>query len=177
LTLVEAGLLGPLADEYRNRNWEGWDYVLKTMESLLQAPIPPDKRHDLEFLLRAMMKIPVQFGPSRGQRRNERVVDRVVEVLLPIWNGEVAEWDLTLERLSRIDHPTLLLYESSSVFYRSCEVLSERLPNCKSVRLDGSHLDDSNIKHFTLMEIPEQLVGHTRAFLNSEAVAAGSGRS
>ncbi len=144
---------------------------METLERLLGAPVPPDKRRDLEFLLRTLMDIPIQFGPSRGQRRDERVVDRVVDVLLPMWNGDrAAEWDLTVESLPQIHHPTLLLYESSSVFYKSCEVLRDGLSNCKSVILEGDHRKDDRLKHFTLMEIPEQLLGHTLSFLESEEV-------
>ena len=172
MTLVEAGLLGPLAHEYRRRDWEGWNYVLSTLEGLLGVPIPPDKRYDLEFLLKTMLDIPIQFGPSRGQRRDERVVKRVVDLLLPMWNGETAAYDVTVESLSQLEHNTLLMYEADSIFGKSREVLDQRLANCKSVILQGSHSDGSRLKHFTLMEIPEQILGHTRSFLESQEVEA-----
>jgi len=168
LILVEAGLLGPLANEFRRRDWEGWAYVEKTLESLLGGPIPPEKRYDLEFLLTSLLDVPVQYGPSRGQRRDERVVKRVMDVLMPMWKGEPADWELTLESLSRLHHPTLLLYESSSIFLKSHDALRQRLVNSKSVILNDGRAKESRIKHFTLMEIPEQLLGHTRTFLESE---------
>jgi pimeloyl-ACP methyl ester carboxylesterase len=172
LILVEAGLLGPLADVYRHKEWEGWAYVTETLESLLGQPIPEDKRHDLEFLLNTLVDIRVQYGPSRGQRRDERVVKRVIDVLLPRWRNEEVEGELTIDSLSGLHHPTLLMYESSSIFLKSHDVLRERLVNSKSVILNEATVDGSHIKHFTLMEVPEQLLGHTRSFLESEELEA-----
>jgi len=176
LVLVEAGLLGPLADDFRRRDWEGWAYAEKTLETLLGHPIPPEKRYDLQFLLTTLLDVPVQYGPSRGQRRDERVVKRVMEVLMPMWRGELEDWDLTVESLSRVRHPTLLLYESSSIFLMSHDVLRQRLVNSKSVMLNDGRADGTHIKHFTLMELPEQLLGHTRSFLEAEELEASQQR-
>ena len=126
----------------------------------------------MEFLLKTMLNIPIQFGPSRGQRRDEPVVKRVVDLLLPIWNGETAAYDLTVESLSQLRHNTLLMYEPDSIFHKSREALEQRLAHCKSVILEGGHLDGGRLKHFTLMEIPEQLLDHTRSFLESQEVEA-----
>ena len=172
MVLVEVGLLGALADEYRRKDWEGWAYVTKTLEELLGAPIPPDKQYDLEFLVRTVMEIPIQYGPSRGRRRDEKVVNRVVDLLLPMWNGETEEWDMKLESLAQLEHNTLLMYEADSIFNKSRAMLEQRLPNCKSVTLKGHRDDADRIKHFTLMEVPDQLGDHTRSFLESEAVEA-----
>ncbi len=172
MILVEAGLLGPLAHEYRSRDWKGWTYVRNTLEDLLGAPIPQEKRFDLAFLLESMLDVPIQYGPLRGQRRDPRLVKRVMDVLMPMWRGETTDWDLTVDNLSRLDHPTLLLYESSSVFLNAFEALRGRLTNCRAVILDDGPVKDRRLKHFTLMEIPEQLLGHALPFLESEELVS-----
>jgi len=163
LVIIEAGLLGPLADYYRRKDWEGWPYVIRTMEKLLGAPIPPEHQHDLEFFLQSVVDIPILYGPSRGQRRDERVVKNVMEFLRPMWKGYGSEKELTVDSLSDILHPTLLLYEESSIFFKSYEILSERLSNCKPVLLS-----DGKLKHFTVLENPAELLAETRAFLAAE---------
>jgi pimeloyl-ACP methyl ester carboxylesterase len=165
LVVIEAGLLGPLADYYRREDWEGWPYVIRTMEKLLGEPIPPERQHDLEFFLQAVVDIPILYGPSRGQRRDERVVSNVMEFLRPMWKGYLSEKELTVDSLSNIHHPALLLYEESTIFLKSFEVLRDQLSNCKPVLLS-----DGKLKHFTVLENPAELLAETRAFLAADIV-------
>lgn len=167
LVIIEAGLLGPLADLYRRKDWQGWPYVIATMERLLGGPIPEDKRYDLEFLLQAVIDIPIVYGPSRGQRRDESVVKYVMEVLRPMWKGYRSESEFTAESLSRIRHPALLIYEESSIFFKSFEVLRDRLANSRPVLLK-----DGKLKHFTVLENPEDLIVEIKAFLAAAELEA-----
>jgi pimeloyl-ACP methyl ester carboxylesterase len=167
LVIVEAGLLAPLRDLYRRKDWEGWPYVIETMQRLMGTEIPEEKKYDLGFLLEALIDIPIIYGPSRGQRRDERVVKNVMEILLPMWKGYGAEAELTVERLPQIKHPTLLVYEDSSIFIKAYEVLRERLPNAESVLLRNG-----NLKHFTVLERPIDLLEETKAFLAAAELRA-----
>ena len=120
-----------------------------------------------------MLNIPIQFGPSRGQRRDEPVVKRVVDLLLPIWNGETAAYDLTVESLSQLRHNTLLMYEPDSIFHKSREALEQRLAHCKSVILEGGHLDGGPSQGTSLSwRFRSSFLDHTRSFLESQEVEA-----
>jgi pimeloyl-ACP methyl ester carboxylesterase len=83
-----------------------------------------------------------------------------------MWKGDSTEKEFTAENLARITHPTLLIYEESSIFFKSYEVLKDRLPNAKSVLLK-----DGKLKHFTVLENPEELLAKTRAFLAGDELA------
>lgn len=165
LALIEGALLAPLADQYRREDWEGWPYVTTTLEHLVGAPIPSDKLHDLEYLLKLLLEIPIMYGPAKGRARDEEVVLRVLEVLTPMWNGGRLDGDLTVESLARIHHPTLLIYEANSVFLAAYRALRDGLPQCTSALLPGGKL-----KHFTGLEHPELILEHLRAFLETERV-------
>jgi pimeloyl-ACP methyl ester carboxylesterase len=164
IVLIEAALLAPLADHYRRKDWEGWPYVTRTLEQLIGAPIPEDKRHDLEYLLRLLLEIPIMYGPAKGRARDKETVQRVLEVLMPLWNGEDAGGELTLDALSRIPHPALLLSEANSTCRVAFEVLRDRLLRPTSALLPGG-----KIKHFSGLEHPELILHHMKAFLRPEA--------
>jgi pimeloyl-ACP methyl ester carboxylesterase len=165
IVLIEAALLAPLAEEYRKDDWEGWPYVTATLEQLIGAPIPEDKRHDLEYLVRLIIEIPIMYGPAKGRLRDEEAVLRVLEVLMPMWNGGEAQGELTVDALARIAHPTLALSESGSVFRAAFQALRDRLPHCTAAVMPGGKL-----KHFTGLEHPELILDHMRAFLLPDAV-------
>ena len=172
VVLVEAALLAPLADRYRRPDWEGWPYVTRTLEQLVGAPIPEDKRHDLEYLLRLLIEIPIIYGPAKGRLRDEETVLRVLEVLTPMWNGEDVTGELTLEALSRIRQPALVLYEANSVCRAASEALCNRLPRSTSALLPGG-----KVKHFSGLEHPELVLDHMRAFLQPAAVPSALGEA
>jgi pimeloyl-ACP methyl ester carboxylesterase len=165
LALIEGALLAPLANQYRHEDWEGWPYVTTTLEHLAGAPIPADKLHDLEYLLKLLLEIPIMYGPAKGRARDEDVVLRVLEVLTPMWNGDGPEGGLTVESLARIQHPALLIYEANSVFLAAYRALRDELPRCTSALLPAGKL-----KHFTGLEHPELILGHLKAFLEAERV-------
>lgn len=160
LVLIEGALLAPLAPVYRSPEWEGWPYVTGTIEQLLGHPIPVENHHDLDYLLRKLIEIPIMYGPAKGRPRSEELVFRVLDVLRPMWEGREADGNLGVDSLQRIEQPTLLVCEANSVFTAAHEALSERLPNCETARLPGGQL-----KHFTGLEHPELILEHTREFL------------
>jgi pimeloyl-ACP methyl ester carboxylesterase len=163
LVLVEAALLAPLAEDYRSRDWEGWPYVHETLEQLSGAPLPPDKRYDLEYMVRLLIEVPVQYGPAQGRVRDADVLSRVIEVLTPIWNGNRVGSDLTLDALEQIPHPSLALYEANSVCLNALEELRERMPRLTTALLPGG-----KIRHFTGLEHPDLILEQMKAFWQTE---------
>jgi pimeloyl-ACP methyl ester carboxylesterase len=159
LVLVEAALLAPLADDYRSRQWAGWPYVMETLEQLSGGPIPADKRYDLEHMVRLLMEIPVMYGPAQGRLRDEVVIGRVLEVVMPVWNGQRAATELTVEALEAIRHPALALYESNSVCLNALDELRDRMPQLEVALLPGG-----KVRHFTGLEHPELILQHMKEF-------------
>ena len=160
LVVVEGALLAPLASRYRRPDWDGWPYVTGTIEQLLGRPIPEENRCDLDYLLRQLIEIPILYGPAQGRPRDEEIIFRVLDVLRPMWEGREADGNMGVASLSRIEHPSLLIYESNSVFLEAHRELSERLPAATSAMLPGGKL-----KHFTSLEHPDLILSNTRSFL------------
>jgi pimeloyl-ACP methyl ester carboxylesterase len=167
IVLIEPAMLAPLAEMYRREDWEGWPYVTRTLEQLVGAPIPEDKRHDLDYLIRLIIEIPIMYGPAKGRMRDEEAVLRVLEVLMPMWRGDGDAGELTVESLSRIPHPTLVIAEANSAFRGAFDTVSTRLPRCTTAILPGGKL-----KHFTGLEHPELILENMKAFLQPDLVAS-----
>jgi pimeloyl-ACP methyl ester carboxylesterase len=159
MVLVEGAMLAPLAPVYRSHDWQGWSYVTNTIEALSNEPIPEERAHDLEYLLKRIIEIPIQFGPAQGRPRDEELVFRVLDVLRPMWEGREADGNMSLESLANVPHPAQLIYESNSVFLDAYRELSQRLPRASSVMLPGAKL-----KHFSSLEHPDEIVANIRRF-------------
>jgi pimeloyl-ACP methyl ester carboxylesterase len=166
LVIVEGALLAPLAPVYRSTDWAGWAYVTETIEVLIGRPIPEENRHDLEFLVRQLIEIPIMYGPAQGRPRDEEIVFRVLDILRPMWEGREAEGNMGIDSLSKIELPTLLIGESNSVFAEAQQELSARLPASTSTILPGAKL-----KHFSSLEHPELILSNLRDFLRQRRPA------
>lgn len=163
LIVVEGALLAPLASVYRNPDWEGWPYAVATLERMLGRPIPEEHHYDLEYLLRQLIEIPIVYGPSKGRPRDEEIIFRVLDVLRPMWEGREADGNMALASLSKITQPTLLVYESNTVYAQALRELSERLPSSSSAMLPPGEL-----KHFSALEHPEHVADQILTFLREQ---------
>ena len=160
IVVIEAGLLAALAHWYRRDDWDGWVYGAALLEKATGVEFSPEKRHDLEYLIRQTIKVPILYGPAKGRPRNEKVVLQTLKVLIPTWQGHNAERNLMTEQLNKILHPTLLLYDTDSPYLKAYETLRDRLVDCTSLLLPST-----GIKHFSPLEQPELLLEHFRDFL------------
>jgi pimeloyl-ACP methyl ester carboxylesterase len=168
LVVVEGALLAPLAPVYRDPDWDGWPYAVRTLENLLGRPIPEENRCDLEYLLRQLIEIPIIYGPSQGRPRDEDLIFRVLDVLRPMWDGREGDGNMSLDSLSRVTQPSLLLYESNTAYPEALRELSERLPASTSVMLPPGEL-----KHFSTLEHPKDVVNYIRKFLKERRAGVG----
>jgi pimeloyl-ACP methyl ester carboxylesterase len=157
---IEAGLIAPLVDWYQCDDWEGWRFWAEIIEQASGVQLSPEKRHDFEYLMRQIVKVPIAYGPAKGRPRNEELVLRTLKVLSPTWNGENSDKNLTLEQLNDIRLPTLILYDTGSPYIKSYEVLCDRLVNATPVLLPNT-----GIKHFSPLEQPELILKHIREFI------------
>ena len=160
--VIEAGLVAALSHWYRQDDWEGWSYWADMIEQAAGVALSSEKRHDLEYLIRQIVKVPIVYGPAKGRPRDEELVLRTLKVLSPSWNGENTARNLAVEQLHEIRSPTLLLYDTDSPYLKSYEMLRERLANCTPLLLPST-----GIKHFSPLEQPELLLKHIKDFLSS----------
>jgi pimeloyl-ACP methyl ester carboxylesterase len=154
---IEAALPA-LEDSRRHEDWVGWSYWAKALEEA-GHPVPPERRSDLRYMIRATIDLPKQWGPLRGLPRNPKPLLRLVdETTLPQDYRRVGT--LTLERVASIATPVVLIYTEQSAFIPTFEFLRTHLPNVESVLLPRTEWG-----HFGPMEQPERVAQEIAARL------------
>jgi pimeloyl-ACP methyl ester carboxylesterase len=133
----------------RNReDWDGWKYWTEVLEAN-GKDVPPDKRADVQYLLRESLKMPKKWGPLQGLPRNAKPFLRLLdETTLP--DDAMQVGSLTLDRLDEITTPVTLMCCESSSFIATHDYLVSHLPNARSVILPRTEWG-----HFGPLEQPE----------------------
>lgn len=140
-------------------DWAGWTYWREKL-SAAGVSVPPENWYDGEYLVRASVNIPKQFGFRKGLPRRAAPLYRLVNTTSAAKDYcEVA--GMTLERIAEVRHRTLVVYGKNSVFLEGYEYLRDHLPNCKAVLMAES-------EHFGPVERPELLIKHLEEFLRAE---------
>lgn len=162
LVLIEPAVAA-LAFLRERQDWIGWKYWRDRL-SQGGVSVPPDKWYDGEYLVRASIRIPKLFGFRKGQARRAAPLIKLMETTTAAVDyGNLA--GMTLDKISRVRHPTLLVYGAASVFLGTFDYLKEQLPNCTPLLVPES-------EHFGPLEQPEMLIAALRNFLS-----AGNGRT
>ncbi len=144
---IEAALPA-LEDSRRPDGWVGWSYWARALEEA-GHPVPPEKRSDMRYMIRATIDLPKQWGPLKGLPRNPKPLLRLVdETTLAQDYRQVGT--LTLDRIASIQTPVVLIYTERSAFIDTFEFLSEHLPNVHAVLMPRTEWG-----HFGPMEQPE----------------------
>jgi len=153
--------LPALEQSRRHDGWVGWSYWANALEQA-GHPVPPEKRSDMRYMIRATIDLPKQWGPLKGLPRNPKPLLKLLEeTTLPEDYRKVGS--LTLERVGAVETPVTLIYTARSAFIHSYEYLLEHLPNPNGVLLPATEWG-----HFGPMEQPE---------LVAQAIAARRGRA
>jgi pimeloyl-ACP methyl ester carboxylesterase len=168
LVLVEAGIPA-LVSQRKDANWEGWAYWAQMLEEFTGKAVPPDKRNDIAYMVRQSLEVPIQYGPAKGLARKKEPILNLLEKTTVVKDYEVVD-DLTLENIATIHHPKLLIYDGSSPYLGTYDILRGLLPNCTSVLLPGS-----DHRHFSPLEDPELLIKHITTFLSVGETEAQAG--
>lgn len=161
IVALEPGLAA-LVGQRKSTDWPGWAYWVAKLEEV-GLTVPPERRTDLDYLLTLSLETPKFYGPARGLPRNRAPLIHLLKNTTLMQDYE-DPGDLTLDAVSRITTPTLLVYGENSHFLGSFNVLREMLPNCRPVLLP-------NGEHFGPLEQPEMLVELIRDFLPVAAAA------
>ncbi|MGH7045323.1 MAG: alpha/beta fold hydrolase [Stellaceae bacterium] len=159
LVLVEPAIAA-LQFLREHKDWIGWKYWRDKLRAA-GVSVPPDQWYDAEYLVRASIRIPKQFGFRKGRDRRAAPLIRLMQTTtVAVDYSDVA--GMTLARIAEVGHPSLLVYGANSVFMGTCEYLQAHLPNCTAVIIPGG-------EHFGPLEEPEVLIDHVRKFFSDEA--------
>jgi pimeloyl-ACP methyl ester carboxylesterase len=154
---IESAL--PALDEIRSHDeWIGWSYWGAVLEQAGHR-VPPDRRSDLRYLLRATIDLPKKWGPLKGLPRNPRPFLRLIEeTTLPEDYRRIGT--LTLERVAGIETPVVLMYAEHSAFIDTFEYLRDHLPNVQPTLLPRTEWG-----HFGPLEQPDVVAHYIAARL------------
>ena len=154
---IEAAL--PAMEEVRAHDARvGWSYWVAALERNGHR-VPPERRSDLRYLMRATIDLPKQWGPLRGLPRNPKVFNRLLErTTLPEDYRRVGT--LTLARIPAIQTPVVLMCAEHSAFLETFEYLREHLPNVDPILLPRTEWG-----HFGPLEQPDLVARHIAARL------------
>ena len=141
----------------QGKDWEGWDHMSRALAHF-GFDVPPDKRHDIDYLLRLTLQIPKLHGPVRGRARRPEPLLRLLETSMIQDYGVVGA--LSLDRVPCIQTPVLLVYGADSVFLGTCEYLHTHLPHAREVLLPPSVWG-----HLGPLEQPDLFVASALDFL------------
>jgi pimeloyl-ACP methyl ester carboxylesterase len=162
--------LPALEQSRRHDGWVGWSHWANALEQA-GHPVPPEKRSDMRYMIRATIDLPKQWGPLKGLPRNPKPLLKLLdETTLPEDYRQIGT--LTLERVGEIETPVVLIYTERSAFIDSYEYLMAHLPHAHGVLLPATEWG-----HFGPMEQPELVAQEIAARLTqSESIEIGGGR-
>jgi pimeloyl-ACP methyl ester carboxylesterase len=153
----------------RNRDdWEGWDFWVEVLERS-GHPVPPERRTDVDYLFRASLEVPKQWGPLNGLPRNRKPFLRLIDETAVATEFEQIG-SLPLERIPSIVTPVTLMYAERSAFLGTHDYLLEHLPNARSLILPRTELG-----HFGPLEQPELVAQHIATLLDDRELAEAVG--
>lgn len=156
IVAIEAGLAA-LVELRKRSDWPGWAEWAKGLEHYGGISVPREKWHDVDYMLRASLDVPIVFGLARGMPRKSGQLLKLLDTTTLVRDYENMA-GLSLHAIAGILHPVLLLYGSRSTYLGSYDVLRELLPNCTAAILEGG-------EHFAPMQQPEQLFSRLSPFL------------
>jgi pimeloyl-ACP methyl ester carboxylesterase len=159
--------LPALEQSRRGEDWVGWSYWARALEHA-GHPVPPEKRSDMRYMIRATVDLPKQWGPLRGLPRNPKPLLRLLdETSLPEDYRKVGT--LTLERIDSLTVPVVLIYQEASAFIDTHDYLNAHLQDVQSILLPSTQWG-----HFGPLEQPQEVASAIVERLLGE-IDAGAG--
>lgn len=158
LIIIDA-MLPIMLKSYRRADWPGWRYWAELVEKIAGVKVPPEKWQDVRHMMTYTLDTPVMFGPFRGRKRRKKPITTLLTETSIVQDFDIVD-ELTVENISRIAAPTLLIYETESPFVETFTMLQQELPQALSLTLPPTEL-----KHFSPLQQPAVILAHSRAFL------------
>jgi pimeloyl-ACP methyl ester carboxylesterase len=157
---IEAAL--PALNDLRSdEGWGGWSYWVSVLEEG-GFPVPPERRNDLNYLVRTSLSLPKKWGPLKGLPRDpERSLRLLDETTVGTDYSLVGS--LTLDRIPEIRTPVHLIYNDSSAFEGTYDYLRAHLPCVRATLFPQSEWG-----HFGLLDQPELVAAYLQGLLKSD---------
>lgn len=162
IVAIEAGLAA-LVEMRKHPDWPGWAEWGRSLEQYTGIKVPKEKWTDVRYMLMESLKAPIHFGPARGLPRKGDGIVKLLDTTTLIDDYQDAS-GLTVEAISTIKHPVLLVYGGDSMYLGTYDVLREALPNVRAHIMENS-------THFGALERPDELVDAVRPFLSAAELA------
>jgi pimeloyl-ACP methyl ester carboxylesterase len=166
IVAIEAGLAA-LVDLRKDPDWPGWADWAHALEHYAGIQAPKEKWNDLRYMLLESLKAPIYFGPGRGLPRKGEKLLKLLDTTTLLDDYEDSS-GLTVESISTIHNPVLLIYGGASGYLDTYEVLRNGLPDVRTVLLE-------NCAHFGALERPDEVVAAVRPFLVGDESTEGGG--
>lgn len=144
---IEATLPAMIPERSRE-DWPGWDYWTEALERS-GHPVPPERRCDMDYLIRASVTLPKRWGPLAGLPRNPKPFLTLLDTTT-IARDALRVGALTLDRVPSIATPVTIIYGEGSAFSDTYDFLRKHLPNVRAVLLPRNDLG-----HFGPLQHPE----------------------
>jgi len=146
---IEAAL--PAMMYLRNReDWQGWADWTDVLERS-GYPVPPERRSDLDYLIRLSLQVPKKWGPLQGLPRDPTPFLRLLDHTTMVTESELIG-GLPVEAIPEIRVPVTLVYCESSALLGTFDHLRQHLPEVHPVLLPRTEWG-----HFGPLEQPEQV--------------------
>jgi pimeloyl-ACP methyl ester carboxylesterase len=149
---IEAGLPA-LVHERSRDEWAGWNAWAAALDAC-GIEVPPERRSDVQWLVRTSLDIPKKWGPLNGLPRNPKKFLKLLDETTMSSDYEHVG-SLTLDRLADVDVPVVAMYSEDTAFTHAHDVLVQRLPRCRSLLLPATEFG-----HFGPLEQPELVSQH-----------------
>ncbi len=159
IVAIEAGLAA-LVEMRKHPDWPGWAEWGRALEQYTGIRAPREKWTDVRYMLEESLKAPIYFGPARGLPRKGDALRKLLDTTTLVDDYQDAS-GLTVETISGIRNPVLLMYGGDSAYLGTYEILWEALPNVDAVILE-------NCAHFGALERPDEVVAAVRPFLKRD---------
>jgi len=151
--------IAALIDWRKSKDWEGWGYWAKRLAEF-DIHVPREKWHDVDYMLRQTVNIPMMYGPFKGRPRRENSIIKLLDTTTIVQDYEKVA-GMTLDKVESIKRPILALYGDQSHFLITYEYLRDHIPSCKTVLIEGGD-------HYGPLEKPETVIEHLRSFLKAD---------
>ena len=157
--------IAALIDWRKSKDWEGWAYWAKRLEEF-GIHVPKEKWHDVDYMLRQTIHVPIQYGPFKGRPRTKNSIINLLENTTLVKDYEKVA-GMTLDKVESISRPILALYGADSHFLITHKYLRDNVANCKTVLLQGGD-------HYGPLENPEMIIDHLKIFFGQNSSQASS---
>ncbi len=159
LIVIDA-MLPVMLHQYMDPSFAGWKYWADLIKDMHGVEVPKERWQDIRHMLTYSFEIPILFGPFRGRPRNRVPITKMLTETTLVQDYYTVD-EMTIDNLSNITVPVLLIFDENSPFLETHAVLQRQLPNAETALLPASEL-----RHFGPLEQPELILMHTRRFLD-----------